>query len=113
MNETNVFLGGDFNLHLDRNLDTNSDYKFENNNKTFRIAVENFLSENKLVDPARIKYSSKKLYTWFRNKQKSRLDYIFISEHLLNTNPVYNMEICPLSDHCFIEINLNIKKTTE
>ena len=56
-----------------------------------------FLENNNLVDIWRVNNPSKVFFTWKRGRSKSRLDYIFVSEHLLNTSR--------FAFHCLLKLN--------
>ena len=102
-----TIIGGDYNLCLDITLDKFSNMASGSDNSNFRKEVISFLESLELVDIWRVMNPNQKIFTWHRNKQRSRLDYLFTSEHLLNS--VSNVEILPglLSDHSLLKVQLN------
>ena len=46
--------------------------------------LNSFLDTNNMVDAWRTLNTNTKMFTWHRGNKRSRLDYIFCSEHLLN-----------------------------
>jgi exonuclease III len=102
----NLIFGGDFNLHLNPRLDKldNSD---SGDNPKFRAEILSFLETENLVDIWRVFNPSARIFTWHRGtKQKSRLDYFFTAEHLLNI--AINTEILPgiHSDHSLLKLTI-------
>ena len=97
-----VIMGGDFNIHINPLLDKVQKMTDKYDSIIYRKELISFLETNNLVDIWRIMNPDRKFFTWHRNEQKSRLDYFFVSEHLLNT--VVNAEILPSvhSDHCLL-----------
>ena len=63
-----------------------------------------------MVDPWRIYNPDKKMFTWHRGNKRSRLDYIFCSEHLLNV--LSEVSILPgiHSDHSVLHFDINSNK---
>jgi len=108
-NLENVIIGGDFNLCLDPKLDKLCNTASSSDNPSFRKEVISFLETQNLVDMWRVLNPNTQFFTWHRGSQKSRLDYLFTSEHLLNI--VDKAEILPglHSDHSLIKISLNSK----
>ena len=90
----NIIIGGDFNLHLKPELDAIS--VKPSPNKTF-------LESYDLTDIWRVYNPEKQVFTWRRGKLKSRLDYFFVSQHLLNST---KCETLPglLSDNCLLRL---------
>lgn len=105
-----VILGGDFNLYLNPKLDKPDTMSDSNDNPHYRKEILSFLETEGLVDVWRVLNPDKRFYTWFRGKQKSRLDYFFISEHLLNVTS--NVDILPgiQSDHSLLKLQINNSK---
>ena len=102
----NIITGGDWNLYmtmLDK-LDTMPD---SNDNKTYRQNVKSFLEVNGMVDVWRNQNPDVKQFTWHRGNKRSRLDYFFCSEHLLNN--LEKVEILPSvrSDHSLLHLKIN------
>ena len=103
---------GDFNLTLDRDLDS-MNYKQLNNPKA-RIEVLNMIQELNLCDIFRNFYPKLHRYTWrIRNPVKqARLDYFLTSSSMIDL--IYKSEIKPgyLSDHSFITLEIIENKFT-
>ena len=78
-------------------------------NPIYRNTLISFLELNNLIDPWRIQNPEKKMFTWHRGDKRSRLDYIFCSEHLLNV--LNEVSILPgiHSDHSLLYIYINSK----
>ena len=104
---SNIILGGDWNLYLSPLLDKLDSALDRNDNPTYRNNLKSFLDTNNLVDAWRTIYPYEKKFTWYRGNQRSRLDYFFISEHLLNK--LHKVEILPglHSDHSLLNLSLD------
>ena len=50
------------------------------------------------------------MFTWHRKRQTSRIDYFFISEHLLNQKINVYLKAANLSGHSLISINFIINE---
>ena len=107
----NIIIGGDFNLYLHKTLDKINIAQSTLDNNGYREALVAFMENENLVDAWRILNPDKQTPTWNRNDQKSRLDYLLISDHLLNSIKCANIEPSTLTDHCLI--NLVIKGTNK
>ena len=104
---SNIILGGDWNLYLSLLLDKLDGMIDRNDNPNYRHNLKSFLDINNLVDAWRTIYPYEKKFTWYRGNQRSRLDYFFISEHLLNK--LHKVEILPglHSDHSLLSLSLD------
>ena len=111
-NCTNLILGGDWNLYLSVLLDKLHSMSDGNDNATYRINLKSFLEVHNLVDVWRTINPYEKVFTWHRGHKRSRLDYFFISEHLLNK--LETVKILPgiHSDHSLIHLSLDSVTTT-
>ncbi len=89
----NVLLGGDFNCYPDLKLDKIDIMSNKNDNITLHTRLRDL-------------FPNESRYTWHSRRNLSRLDYWFISEHLLNE--LENYKIIPglHSDNSIIYINL-------
>jgi len=105
-NETNLIIGGDFNLFFDDKLEAKG-----GNPNMKRISISHFfkLKENfDLIDIWRIRNPTKRRYTFRQNHRSGflqrRLDYLFISNHLQTL--AKNVDIIPavMSDHSPISV---------
>ena len=100
--EYSLIVGGDFNITLNPALEKSN--FIENNiseSKTFRASLKGFLMTFHLEDLMRNFQPKQKLYTW-HNKTKSistRLDYFFISDHLVNRVLKCSISTAPYTDH--------------
>jgi exonuclease III len=105
--QENVILGGDFNLYLNPRLDKLDSMPDSSDNPDYRQEIISYLEVNNMIDIWRTLNPDKRLYTWFRGNKRSRLDYIFTSEHLLNYAD--KIDILPgfFSDHSLLLTSIN------
>ena len=108
----NVITSGDWNLYMTK-LDKLDSMPDSNDNNKYRNDLKSFLSANDLIDPWRTLNPTKKMFTWHRGDKRSRLDYIFCSQHLLNV--LKEVSILPgiHSDHSLLYININSGSETK
>ena len=111
-----VMAGGDWNTLLDPNLDARN-YRSFNPKPRSRKIIKEKMENFDLVDIYRKVYPSKRAYSWrrFNTIQQSRLDYILLSDTLIEK--VRNVDITPgyRSDHSFVSVtlyDLNCKNKT-
>ena len=106
----NYILGGDWNLYLSLLLDKLDSMPETNDNSNYRENLKSFLEINNLVDVWRVINPHEKFFTWHRGDKRSRLDYFFISEHLLNR--LVDTKIHPgiHTDHSLLELNLDAQE---
>ena len=106
----NIITSGDWNLYMSK-LDKLDSMPDTNDNPTYRNRLNSFLEVNDMVDPWRICNPTKKMFTWHRGDKRSRLDYIFCSQHLLNV--LSEVSILPgiHSDHSLLYFCINSDKT--
>ena len=109
-----VMIGGDWNVVLNPNIDTRN-YRGFNTRQRSRQIIKQKMEFLDLVDIYRKVFPDKKAYTWrrFNTTQQSRLDYILISDNLVDK--VTNAEINSgyRSDHsipCITFKNLHMQK---
>ncbi len=104
-NET-FLIGGDYNFYIDPKMDKLSTMSDTNDNPEYREEILSMMETLNLVDCWRIFYPDTRRYTWHSRGKASRLDYLFLSEHLLNE--ICKCDILPgiLSDHSIIEVIL-------
>ena len=105
-----LIIGGDMNIHLDSILDKgNLSEKKGKNNVSRQILIE-MLNDHNLSDILRVKNEHKKLNTWSRGNLYSRLDYLFISDNLLNFS--IDSKIIPsiLTDHKIVKCKIIVKE---
>lgn len=83
--DTNIILGGDFNSTLNQDLDRNQPPTKTGGPNQYRERIKALLEDNHLSDIWRLRNPSSRGYTFRRGSYASRLDYIFISDHLSET----------------------------
>ena len=106
----NIILGGDFNCVLDNNKDiiTGQGHKPETVRK-----FNDLIDRCDLYDTWRLFNPETKEYTWSRHQRQDvvsrRLDYLFVSNEVLNHVTESNIVSVPFSDHrgCVIKIKEN------
>lgn len=109
--ESNVLLGGDFNLCLDQTLDRSSTTSGSvNRGLQYRERILSLLEGLNLIDVWRDMNPGVMKFTFRRSSQSSRLDYWIVSEHLFNLNTVTGMEPEPLSDHLYVSLQIGCGK---
>ena len=102
----NIITSGDWNLYMTQ-LDKLDSMPDTNDNPNYRRDLQSFLNANDMVDPWRTLNPTKKMFTWHRGNKRSRLDYIFCSQHLLNV--LKEISILPgiQSDHSLLHIKID------
>ncbi len=80
------------------------------NNPTYRQDIIALLESLNLADSWRIQNTKTRRYTWHSRGKSSRLDYIFISEHLLNDIDNCLIQSALYSDHSIVNLELNSDK---
>ncbi len=73
-----------------------------NDNTEYQEEVKTMLESFNLVDSWRVLYPDVRRYTWHARGSASRLDYLFISEHLLNVISVVDINPGLFSDHSIL-----------
>ena len=101
-----LILGGDINLHLNPRLDKLDSLQEQHDSRNYRADISSFLDVNNITDVCRVINPDKMFFSWHQENKRSRLDYIFISEHSLNY--VEDSGILPAiqSDHSRITLSL-------
>ncbi len=100
----NILLGGDFNFYLDLKLDKIDNMSNKSDNIIYRKEIISMLDSMNLTDCFRDLFPNIRRYTWHSRGKSSRLDYWFISEHLLNELENYKILPGVHSDHSIIYI---------
>lgn len=104
--ESEIFIGGDFNVALDPNLDRKG-YKHPNiHNVSFRDQLILFLERLNLTDVWRIQNPSKRAFSWSRGQKLSRLDYIFAPRSFLGVTKAKQPLSCSFSDHRLVSLSI-------
>ena len=98
----NIFMGGDYNVYLNPRLDKLDNMMETSDNSLYRDNINAYLEVNNLVDIWRILNPDKRYFTWRRGEKKSRLDYLFTSEHMLNFVDTVNILPGICSDHSLL-----------
>lgn len=103
---TNMFLGGDLNAALIPCLDTSTGKS--SLSPTSLTKMRTLLSELSLVDMWRVLHPTAKDYTYYSpaHSSYSRLDYIFISQSLLDYKPDTSIGPTLWSGHAPIHLSL-------
>ena len=98
----NIVIAGDFNFYKDIRLDKMDKISEKQDNHEYRRQVCSIVETLDLIDVWRFLNPDTRRYTWHSRGKASRLDYIFISEHLLNI--VDKCDILPgiHSDHSIL-----------
>ncbi len=98
----NILLGGDFNFYLDLQLDKIDNMSNQGDNIISRKEVISMLDSMNPTDCFRGLFPNIRRYTWHSTGKSSRIEYWFITEHLLNE--LENYKILPglHSDHSII-----------
>jgi len=102
----NLLVGGDFNLYLNPKLDKLDTMSNKGDNPVYRNEILSLLDSMAISDAWRNLYPLSRRYTWHSHGKSSRLDYWFISEHLLNNLTEYKIMPGLHSDHSILKINL-------
>ena len=107
-NET-LLIGGDFNLYMSKDLDKLDSMAHSNDNPLYRKEIIEMLDTYDMVDIWRVLNPDSRRYTWHSRGLSSRLDYWFVSDHLLNVTS--KVEILPgvFSDHSMLMIEISVK----
>ena len=87
-----LFLGGDFNLALNPNVDKRTPCKSDHS-KRYKEAVWNFLRAYELVDFWWEQNPKMRRYTFHRKKQSTRIDYCLISDFIKNAVKGCSIEV--------------------
>jgi exonuclease III len=102
----NIVLGGDFNFYTNPKLDKLDSMSNKNDNPFYRAEVKVLLESMNLTDCFRDLHENLRRYTWHSRGKSSRLDYFFISEHLLNELYSYKIQPGLHSDHSILDLKI-------
>ena len=107
-NCTNAIVGEDFNIQLDEDKDKGPRRRGEASRSSLRC----MLATLRLTDIWRLQHPQLQKYTWRRPDlaQQSRIDYIFVSDSLVNNHLVKTSDIAPgvLSDHSVVSVEIQL-----
>ncbi len=103
----NLVLGGDFNIHLHPTLDYKGN-RTEQDSEKYRAEILAMLDTFELTDVWRLYNGNTFKFTWHSKTKKifSRLDYWFISDHLLNRVDTVDIHPAMNTDHDIISLSL-------
>ena len=106
MQNEHIVLGGDYNLYMNQRLDKLDTMPGNHDNKNYREDITSFLDINNLADVWRTLNPDERFFTWHRGNKRTRLDYIFCSDHLLNF--IEDTSILPgiQSEHILLKLSL-------
>lgn len=111
MTNINLILGGDFNCILDPAIDKNSTSQLPATTDLYRSRLKTFIEDRNLNDLFRIRFPSKKAFTFRRGSYASRLDLILLSTHLSGGDSQPELKVSTQSDHSIR--SLQVHKTTQ
>ena len=103
----NLLVGGDFNFYLDPSLDKLDSMSNRQDNPAFRGEILSLLESFDLNDAWRTLFPSSRRYTWHSRGKSSRLDYWFLSNHILNSLQEYKILPGLHSDHSILKIEIS------
>ncbi len=106
-NET-ILMGGDFNFYMSKSIDKVDSMSTFNDKSEYQEEVKTMLESFNLVDSWRVIYPDVRRYTWHARGLASRLDYLFISEHLLNVINAVDINPGLFSDHGILQASFEI-----
>ncbi len=104
---------GDVNFYMNPELDKQKCMTSKDNNPAFRQEMNMLLESLNLADCWRIQNPNSRRYTWHSRGKSSRLDYFFISEHLLNDINKCSFETGLHSDHSIVNLELHNNKSNK
>ena len=84
MQNEHIVLCGNYNLYMNTRLDKLDTMPEHHDNQNYLEDITSFLEINNLVDVWQTLHPDEKFFTWHRGNKRTRLDYIFCSDHLLN-----------------------------
>ncbi len=105
-----IIAAGDFNLYLDPKMDKSDSMSHKYDNYSYRTEIQAMIDVFNLGYTWRTLNPNSRRYTWPARGESSRLDYLFISEHLLN-----DINECKINpglhlDHSILSLELNAPK---
>lgn len=106
LSETNIILAGDFNCLLNPDLDRNQMTSQSTNVNQYRDRIKAILEDRRLCDIWRIRHPADRAYTFRRGLYASRLDYIFIPNHLSESANKTQIHRGPHSDHSLLTVEI-------
>ncbi len=104
---SNIILVGDFNFYSNPKLDKLNVMSSKNDNPIYRSDIHSILDSMSLSDVFRILHTQTRRYTWHSRRKPSRLDYFFLSDHLLNELMFFKIIPVLHSDHSILNIKIS------
>ena len=109
--DTNVILGGDFNFFFDKTLETDG-----GNPRTKLQSLASFIKIKEkfdLCDIWRVQHPTEKRFTFRQNrntgKLQSRIDYLFVSNHLQASACNTDIKVAMCTDHSPVYLDLSLE----
>ena len=101
-----LIMGGDYNLYIDIDLDRSETISTAGDNPEYRNRLLSLNETLNIIDIWRLLNPDVRRYTWHSRGKASRLDYIFISDNLINN--VHKCDIAPgvHSDHSLLSLSI-------
>lgn len=106
MASENVVIGGDLNCILDPGLDRNSTSELPSASLVYRNRLRSFMEDRSLCDVMRVRYPTKRSYTFRRGNYASRLDLFIVSDRISEMISQLKSWEGPHSDHLLISCQL-------
>lgn len=110
MGPANILLGGDFNVWVNPDMNKNGSRapatRLSTPSGRYRMRIEALLDSLQILDIWGSQNQNTKHFTFRRGSYASRLDYWFISEHLLSPDASASILRTMLSDHAAIDIHI-------
>lgn len=104
----NIILAGDLNLCMDPALDRNS-FPPDHANTRYKDRITALADSLLLTDVWHQLHPNTKQFSYRRSSYASRLDYWFVSEHLMGPETRSSIQSTPLSDHAIITLKVGPK----
>jgi len=113
--EETIIFGGDLNIVLNPLVDKLGGTSSKSESKQYRCELNALTEAYQLEDVTRVFNPDKKLTTWHcpGKKISSRLDYWFVSEHILNRISKPKIKTAILTDHDLVQFEMNINQSTK
>lgn len=101
----NIFMGGDFNAHMDDKPSGPNP-----NKQIYLDRINSLTSALNLSDSWKQRNPNSHKGTFHRGQYSARLDYWFLSSHLLPSVSSFEVDPHPLSDHSMLTIDIGLEK---
>ena len=107
----NLIIGGDLNFYLNPLVDKQDTILNRQDNRNYRNEILSIINSFNLTDAWRDLYPDARRYTWHSRGKAARLDYFFISEHLMNDLTSYKIIPGLHSDHSILIVSFHNPST--